>query len=193
MLGRDTGIVEADGRELELSARHAELLALLSWHREGLSAEALAYAVYGRDDAVVTVRAELVRLRRVLEQAGLTDLVPLTRPYRLSHRLDLDAQRVLAFLDRGAHRVALGHFAGPLLPGSSAPGIESIRAEIAARVREAMLSDATPETLLDYARSDSAALDSEVWHAVLRLLPADSPRRSGVVARIELIERELAN
>lgn len=191
VLGRDTGIVEADGRELEVSARHAEVLTLLAWHREGLSAEALALALHGRGDAVATVRAELVRLRKVLEQAGLDDLAPLSRPYRLPRRIDLDAQRMLAFLDRGAHRVALGHCAGPLLPGSTAPGIESIRSEIAHRMRESMLSDASPDTLLAYARTDSAALDAEVWHAVLKLLPLDSPRRSSVVARLELIEREL--
>lgn len=191
VLGRETGLLESDGRELELSARHAEILALLAWHPAGLSAEALAQAVHGRDGAIVTLRAEMVRLRRVLEEGGHADLVPLSRPYRLPRRLQLDAHRVLAFLDRGAHRVALGHYAGAVLPGSSAPGAEAMRLEVARRVRESMLSDATVDTLLDYARTDDAALDLEVWTTALRLLPAASPRRAAVVGRIEMIEREL--
>lgn len=191
VLGRETGLLEADGRELELSARHAELLALIAWRPSGVRAEELATAVYGRDDAVVTLRSEMVRLRRALERAGLAALAPLSRPYRLPVRLDLDAHRVLAFLDRGAHRVALGHYAGEVLPGSSAPGVEAMRAEVALRLRDSMLADATADTLLDYARTDAAALDLEVWTAALRLLPAASPRRTAVVTRIEAIEREL--
>ncbi len=132
-------------------------------------------------------------LRRALERAGFAGLVPLSRPYRLPVRLDLDAHRVLAFLDRGAHRVALGHYAGEVLPGSRAPGIESMRAEVASRLRESMLADATADTLLDYARTDVAALDLEVWTTALKLLPAASPRRTAVVTRIEAIERELGH
>lgn len=191
VLGRETGLLEADGRELELSARHAELLALLAWHPSGLSAGALALAVYGRDDAVVTLRAEMVRLRKVLGSAGLERFAPVSRPYRLTERLDLDAQRVLAFLDRGAHRVALGHYAGQVLPGSAAPGVEELRDEVATRLRESMLADAAPDTLLDYARTDAAALDHEVWSTLLRLLPTTSPKRTAVVTRLEAIEREL--
>lgn len=191
VLGRDTGLLEADGRELELSARHAELLAVLAWHPAGLPAESLAAAVYGRDDAVDTLRAEMVRLRRVLQAAGFERFAPMSRPYRLAARLDLDAHRVLAFLDRGAHRVALGHYAGDVLPGSGAPGVEAVRTEVAARLRDGMLADATVDTLLDYARTDTAALDLEVWTAALRLLPPSSPRRTAVVTRIEAIEREL--
>lgn len=191
VLGRETGLLEADGRELELSARHAELLALLAWHPSGLSAEALALAVYGRDAAVATLRAEMVRLRRALDGAGLARFTPASRPYRITERLDLDAHRVLAFLDRGAHRVALGHYAGEVLPGSEAPGIEQLRGEVATRLRDSMLADATPDTLLDYARTDAAALDQEVWSALLGLLPPSSPKRTAVVTRLEAIEREL--
>ena len=191
VLGRDTAVLESGGREVILSARHAELMTLLAWHREGLSAESLARAMHGRDSSIVTVRAELVRLRRVLEGHARGDLAPLSRPYRLPVDLDLDVHRVLAFLDRGAHRIALAHSTGSLLPGSTAPGIVRIRTELEHRMREAMLSDAPVETLLEFARTDAAALDVEVWTSALRLLPVDSPQRAGVVARIELLEREL--
>jgi len=191
VLGTDVGRLEARGRSVELGARHAEILALLAWHTEGLSAEHLASLVYGRDDAVVTLRAEMVRLRRVLETVDHT-LVPVSRPYRLEGRLDLDALRCLAFLDRGAHRVALGAYTGPVLPASHAPGILEIRTEVSARLREALLTDAAADTLLAYARTDEAAFDAEVWRACLALLPPRSPRRASVISRLEHIESQLA-
>ena len=191
VLGSDVGRLQARGTVVDLGARHAEILTLLAWHPEGLSAEHLAALVYDRDDAVVTLRAEMVRLRRVLAAVD-PSLVPVSRPYRLQRRLDLDASRCLAFLDRGAHRVALGAYSGPVLPDSRAPGIRSVRAEVSARLREALLTDAAADTLLAYARTDEAAFDAEVWRACLRLLPPRSPKRASVVARLEHIDRELA-
>jgi hypothetical protein len=191
VLGSDGGTLTAGGRTVDLSTRHAEILTLLAWHPAGLSADQLAALVYGRDDAVVTLRAEMVRLRHVIEAVD-PGLVPVSRPYRLQKRLDLDALRCLAFLDRGAHRVALGVYSGPLLPTSVAPGIGEIRGEVSARLRESLMTDAAADTLLDYARTDEAAYDAEVWREVLRLLPPRSPRRASVVSRIERIESELA-
>ena len=54
-----------------------------------------------------------------------------------------------------------------------------------------MMTDAAVDTLLSYARTDEAAFDIEVWRACLRMLPAKSPKRAAVVARIEHIEAEL--
>ena len=187
VLGRDEAELE-HGRDHEsLGLRHSEILTLLAWHRGGLSAERLADLVYGRADALVTLRAEMVRLRKSLPVTlGLG-----SRPYRLIQPLELDVQRVLAFLERGAHKVALGAYAGPALPRSDAPGIVAIRDEVRAALRDAMLTDASADTLLDYARTDDAAYDLEVWIACLRRLPARSPKRASVVSRIERIEREL--
>jgi transcriptional regulator of acetoin/glycerol metabolism len=187
ILGTEGGRLEARGRSVELSARHTEILALLAWHPSGLSAERLADLL---DTTVATVRPEMVRLRRAIEQVDAS-LVPLSRPYRLPRRLDLDAHRVLAFLDRGAHKVALAGYSGQVLPVSTAPGIRAIRDEVSARLRESLLTDASADTLLDYARTDEAAYDAEVWAAVLRMLPPKSPKRASVVARLERIEAEL--
>lgn len=187
VLGRDVAeLVHAGGR-LELSARHAEIFTTLAWHRAGLSAERLSEQLYGREDAVVTLRAEMVRLRRELP----ADLAPLSRPYRLPRAIDVDARRVLDFLDRGAHKVALGSYTGAVLPASDAPGVVSIRDEVRSTLREAMLADASADVLLAYARTDEAAYDIDVWRAALRILPAKSPKRAAVVTRIERIEREL--
>ncbi len=191
VLGRERGLLHVGGaRSVELSTRHAEILTLLAHHRAGLSADDLARAVYGRDQAVVTLRAEMVRLRRILD-AVAPDLAPASRPYRLTRPVDLDAHRVLAFCARGAHRVALGSYAGPVLPGSSAPGIQALRAEVSGCLRETVLADAGVETLLAYARTEEARYDVELWRLALRLLPARSPKRAGVVAHLQTIESEL--
>ena len=190
ILGREVGRIHADAQWHDLSVRHTEILTLLAWHPRGLTAPKLAFALYGRDDAVVTLRAEMVRLRGVLTRVA-PRLVPLSRPYRLPEALELDVHRVLAFLDHGAHRVALGAYVGPVLPGSRAPGIETIRARVRAQLREALLSSANVETLLVYARMPEGHYDVEVWRQVLGLLAPRSPRRAAVVAHLEQVEAEL--
>lgn len=190
VLGRDHGQLDVGGATLEVSPRHAEMLALLAWHREGLSAERLALLLSDQAAGVDTLRAEMVRLRKALDPLGSAITIG-SRPYRLDAPIELDAQRVLAFLERGAHRVALGAYRGPVLPSSTAPGIVAIRAEVSARLREAMLSDASAELLLEYARTDEATYDTEVWRACLELLPARSPKRATVVARLKRIDAEL--
>jgi hypothetical protein len=129
----------------------------------------------------------MVRLRRALPAA----FAPESKPYRLSRPIELDVHRVLSFLERGAHKVALGAYPGPLLPRSDAPGIATIRDELRGALRSAMMTGAGVDTLLEYARSDDAMLDLEVWTTALRLLPARSPKRAAVVSRIERIESEL--
>ena len=190
VLGSDVGRLLVGGRTTELSMRHSEILTLLAWHPGGLSADRLAGLVYEREGSIVTLRAEMVRLRKVLERID-DSLVPHSRPYRLPARLELDAHRVLAFLDRGAHRVALGAYSGALLPTSVAPGITEIRRELSQRLRDALLADASAETLLTYARTDEAAYDADLWRTCLRMLPPKSPKRAAVVARLERIEAEL--
>jgi hypothetical protein len=175
--------------EHELSPRHAEILTLLAWHRRGLTAERLADLLHEGASSPVTLRAELVRLRRTLDVAGEPPLE--SRPYRLGREVELDAVEVARLLDQGALRRAFARYAGPLLPTSTAPGIIEIRDELATRLRESMLSDAAPDLLLGYAERDEARYDSEVWRACLALLPPKSPRRAGVVAHLERIEQAL--
>ena len=190
VLGRDHGRLENGATSTVISPRHAEILTLLAWNRDGLSADRLSLLLTDRSSSADNLRAEMVRLRRVLDQA--TPRIGIaSRPYRLESAVDLDALRVLALLERGAHRVALGAYRGPVLPSSTAPGIVEIRAEVSARLREAMLSDASAELLLEYARTAEATYDSEVWRACLELLPARSPKRASVVARLKRIEAEL--
>jgi transcriptional regulator of acetoin/glycerol metabolism len=192
VLGTDHGQVHYNGTTVDVSPRHAEILALLAWHREGLSAERLAGLLSDQITAVDTLRAEMVRVRKTLALLS-SPLTITSRPYRLEPLLELDAQRVLAFLERGAHRVALGAYRGTVLPASTAPGIVEIRCEVSRRLREALLADASVDLLLAYARTAEATWDTEVWRACLELLPARSPKRAGVVAQLGRIEEELGD
>lgn len=173
----------------EISPRHAEILTLLAWNPRGVGAERLAGLVYEGDPSPVTLRAEIARLRRVLEAAGEPPLE--SRPYRLGGALELDAQRVLRLLGQGSLRRALAEYPGPLLPASTAPGIVELRDELAGRLRESMLSDATPELLLEFAERDEHRYDASLWRALLEILPPRSPRRASVVAHLERVEAAL--
>jgi hypothetical protein len=205
VLGRDRALLEVarEGSETvsELGQRHAELLLMLATHRQGLSAERLGELVYGDADAggggtagmstagmsTVTVRAEMVRLRKVLEGTAPA-LVPESRPYRLTIDLETDAQQVLSLLDRGAHRVALAAYPGDVLPGSTAPGVEELRDTVRTALRGALLAEASVDVLLAFAETDAGADDDELLRLCLKLLPARSPKRAGLVSRIERLD-----
>lgn len=188
ILGRDTGeLTGRTGRTGTLSTRHSELLALLAWHAEGLSAERLAELVYGDARRAVTLRAEMVRLRRALGPIA-PELGPLTRPYRLGAALETDLGAVVDLQRRGAHRAAVAAYGGGPLPGSVAPGLDELREEVVGRLREALLESGSADLLLAWAETDRGADDVEVWRAALHALPPQSPRRALVVAHLLALE-----
>jgi hypothetical protein len=191
VLGRDRARLEMTGPEaesvIELSGRHAEILLMLAIHRQGLSADRLSELVYGEGASADTLRPEVVRLRRVLERVS-AELVPESRPYRLSIPLETDAHNVLSLLSRGAHRVALTAYRGPVLPESASPGVDEFRESVRTALREAMLSEASVDVLLAYAEIPEGAADEEILRLCLEMLPARSPKRSGLVARIEKLQ-----
>lgn len=195
ILGRDQAVVNVGGRPAPLSVRHAELLTLLALHPQGLTADELSVMVYPECTSVSTVRAEMLRLRNLLgkhsEGTPEPHLIPQSRPYRLPHELQIDARQVLGYLERGAYRLALELYRGPVLPRSEAPAIAALRSEVSSVLREAMLSDAGPDSLLDYLLLPETRNDVEAWALALRLLPQRSPRRASVVAHLERLEREL--
>jgi hypothetical protein len=90
-----------------ISARHAEILHVLASHRQGRSAPELADDLYGDRSRVVTVRAEMSRLRKQL--VGLV----LGKPYR--------------FPDSAIVDVHYPDDVAALLPSSTAPAIRSAR------------------------------------------------------------------
>ncbi|GAA4193129.1 GAF domain-containing protein [Microbacterium oryzae] len=192
VLGRDRALLTLSGegmeRVVELGTRHAEIVLMLATHRQGVTAERLAELVYGDPAATGTLRPEMVRLRKLLEQTAPA-LVPESRPYRMAGEVETDAQQVLSLLGRGAHRVALAAYRGDVLPASTAPGVEELRETIRTSLREALLAEARVDVLLSYVDTDAGADDDEALRQVLRMLPPRSPRRAGIVARLELLER----
>ena len=191
LLGRDQALLSIEGKSVVLSARHSEILALLGSHPDGLSAEELTVLLYPGDGSTMTLRAEMVRLRKVLQQLNPA-AVPESRPYKLTMDLVPDSGQVLNCLQRGAHRIALEIYRGALLPKSEAPGIIELRERVSSLMREAVLTDGSAETLLKYAELPEARDDVGVRRAALKLLPARSPKRAAVVADLERLEAELS-
>ncbi len=190
LLGRDQAVLSIEGRTVVLSARHSEILALLSTHPDGLSAEELSDQLYPGGGSTITLRAEMVRLRKVLQQLNPA-AVPESRPYKLSMDFVPDSGQVLSCLQRGAHRIALEIYRGAVLPRSEAPGVIRLRDRVSALMREAVLTDGSAETLLKYADLPEAINDVGVRTAALKLLPPRSPKRAAVVADLERLEAEL--
>ncbi|MDR6505198.1 GAF domain-containing protein [Arthrobacter oryzae] len=191
LLGRDQALLSIEGRTVALSARHSEILALLSVHPSGLSAEELCTLLYPGDGSSMTLRPEMVRLRKVLQQLS-PEAVPESRPYRLPMDLMPDSSQVLNCLQRGAHRIALEIYRGAVLPRSEAPGIIDLRDRVSSLLREAVLTDGSADALLKYAELPEAKDDVGVRTAALKLLPPRSPKRAAVVADLERLETELS-
>ncbi|GAA2178294.1 GAF domain-containing protein [Leucobacter tardus] len=185
-LGRHTPVLACVSGTHRLTSRHAEILLALAETPAGLSAAALAEVVYGDRGSAATLRPELLRLRHWLD-AHAVGIEISTRPYRLSGALRIDAREMLATLGRGAHRMALASYEGPVVPGSTAPIAIHLRNEVDATLREAMLQSAAVDALFDYAEA-WAPDDREVWETLLQILPPHSPRRARAVARLEALE-----
>ncbi|QIM16353.1 transcriptional regulator [Leucobacter insecticola] len=186
VLGQDPAVLEHRGQREIVSGRHAEILLALTAAPHGLTGAELAERVYGSRDAEATLRPEIVRLRRWLRDLG----VPLelaSKPYRLDGVLNVDAHELLTALERGAHRLALAAYDGPVLPASEAPFVDELRLDVDATLRESLLQSAAAAPLFEYAQL-WASDDFEVWHTLLTILPPLSPRRARVVTKLEALE-----
>jgi hypothetical protein len=92
-----------------ISLRHAEILLVLALYPQGRSASELAVDLYGDRSRVVTVRAELSRLRKHF--AGLLA----AQPYRFAGPVDVSV--------RYPTDMAM------LLPSSTAPAVRAARSD----------------------------------------------------------------
>jgi hypothetical protein len=119
-LGRDRVAATVGGHTVALSPRHGEILVILARHPDGLDEEELAAALYGSRVKIVTVRAEISRLRKVLGP------IVKTRPYRLAADVAADFLELEAELERGGAAGA-ARAAGELLPASRAPEVVAMR------------------------------------------------------------------
>ncbi|AXT85958.1 transcriptional regulator [Aeromicrobium sp. A1-2] len=169
-----------------LSLRHSEILLLLTESDDGMTTAELAVALSDDEQAQVTVRAELSRLRTVLGPVELA-----SRPYRLLNAIGTDVSRVREDLVAGRLRSAVAHYRGPVLPSSSAPGVEQLRDGIHMYVRSCLLASDDADALLSFADTAHGRDDYEIWERVLAILPPSSPRHAQVVAQVDRLDREL--
>lgn len=178
LLGRDRAVLEIDGRRHELRRRLAEILALLCASPHGMSAEALCADLYGDGGTVSTVRVEVSRLRKMI--GPWVD----TERYRLTCDVETDARRVEGLLAAGAVREAAEEYAGPLLPGSEAPGVARERDHLDAWLRQAVMTADDPDALWAWVHSASGEEDLGAWKRLLAQLSYRDPRRSLCAARV---------
>lgn len=179
VLGRDRALLDLGGGETELSARHSEILLLLSRHASGLTGEALGSLLHERDASPVTVRAELSRVRRLLGP----DLL-VSRPYRLCRPLRSDIDEVRALLAKGEHGRALENYAGHVLAGSEAPGVVEVREDLQAEMCSSLEACADRDVHLRWAEHPAWRVDPRALTAVLARLPPNSTRHAGLRGRL---------
>lgn len=127
VLGRSSARIRLQGNEVVLPPRRSEVLALLALSPDGLTARDLAFELYGSDDALVTVRAEVSRLRRQL--GGLLG----TKPYRLVGPVRLDLLELEARLqEHGPAGDGARDGGEDPLPGASSPTLVAARERLRA-------------------------------------------------------------
>ncbi len=174
-------------RAAHLTGRHADILVLLSRHPEGLSADHLAVLLDDKDLDVVTVRAEMSRLRKVIGVEYLE-----SRPYRLPAPITTDVGEVFAALDAGDVDTAMGRYQGPLLPQSASPAIARLRTQLSATLRAAVVAESArrPGLLRRWLELPEGRDDRDGWQ-VLHRSSADAVSRAQADGHLAGIDFEL--
>ncbi|MBK1783320.1 helix-turn-helix domain-containing protein [Prauserella cavernicola] len=181
----DNPVAISNGRELPLTLRRAEILALLAMHPAGLTAEQLALQLYGDEGNPTTVRAEIHRLRTQLGAQAMR-----AKPYQLCADVDADFLTVRAALRDGDVTTAATTCPAPLLARSDAPAIRAERDQLVAALRSAVLDRADPDALWAFAQSEQGQDDVEVHDRLARELPAGDARYPVALARLEWLLAE---
>jgi GAF domain len=167
---------------IELSLRHAEILALLAMHRDGLSGEELTFHLYGDRGNRVSTRAEMSRLRKLLGSCVAA------RPYRLVADVEADFLSVERRLAEGDLDGALAEYRGPLLAASEAPRIAQARDELEGALSRAARAGG-PERMWSWLQTEPGRDDPGTMADFVRALPASDPRRGVVAARLRALQR----
>ncbi|HYI54415.1 MAG TPA: GAF domain-containing protein [Microlunatus sp.] len=185
VLGRRSARLSHPGTTTELSPRHSEIVLLLAESPHGLSSAELAVALSDDDQATVTIRAELSRLRSQLGPVPLE-----SRPYRLP-RLTSDVDDLRADLRQGRLRSAVARYRGPVLPASAAPGVERIRDDLHRQLRGRLLAGSDPDALLAFADTPYGREDFDIWSRVLAVMPPSSSRLPEVTEHLVALDLDL--
>lgn len=186
VLGSHGAVLSYATTTTRLSLRHSEILLLLACAEHGMTTGDLAVALSDDEQASVTIRAELSRLRGLLGPIELA-----SRPYRLTNAVDTDVARVRDALKAGEVRRAVTAYKGPILPTSTAPAIEQMRDELHMHLRSSLLAQHDADAFLSFADTAHGRDDYEIWQAALAVLPATSPRYAQVAAHCAKLDAEL--
>lgn len=181
-LGGDVATLECAGHSVRLRLRFAEIVVLLALHPQGVSAGTLGALLSDGEPNQVTVRAEMSRLRHLLGASMIS-----SRPYGLTCEIDADFFTVRQALRDGRLRTAARYYAGPLVPGSRAPGICRERESLARQLRAAVLASRDPELLRWWVDAAWGAEDLEVWQALVAELPEGSHARAAAAAQARAV------
>jgi hypothetical protein len=144
-----------------LTGRHADILVLLLRHPEGLSADHLAVLLDEKDLDVVTIRAEMSRLRRVIGDAYVA-----SRPYRLVKPIVSDMGEVFDALGADDIESALRAYTGALLPQSVSPAVARLRTELSASLRGAVLAESNLGLLRRWLDLPEGRDDRDGWRTL---------------------------
>jgi hypothetical protein len=182
VLGRDTALLEIDGRVVKLGPRHSEIMVLLALADDGLTTERLAAGLSSGALNSTTIRVDISRLRTLL--GG--DLLA-SRPYLLRRRIRSDLDVVQDLLAERRPSDALSAYPGPLLPHSQAPGIAEKRQSLHRQLRDAVVTSYDARLLGRWLEAPWGMDDASAWETLAGLLPEGSPRRSQAAARAEAL------
>jgi hypothetical protein len=191
VMGQNQSLLTVDdGRghvsTIRLTPRHSEILLLLASTPRGLSGDELAVLLYEDDGGASTLRAELNRLRHLLGEELLS-----SRPYRLAAHVTGDWLGVEAHLAAGDLRSALRLYRGPLLPRSTAPGVERLRDVLSESIRHALLVSSEPDLMSQWTRSAWGADDYDMWRAQQLIVTTGSPMVPLIAGQLARLDREL--
>jgi hypothetical protein len=148
---------------------------VLAQRMDGFTGGQLGVELYGDEASPVTLRAEMVRLRRRLGAELLG-----SRPYRLRAPVVTDAAQVMRLVEKGSMTEALRRYRGPVLPPSEAPGVERIRRGVEQQIRAGLVGAADPALLLRWSRTPWGRDDLEMWELLARRAPAGAVRSLAV-------------
>lgn len=169
--------LEYRSRELGLTLRQCEVVAVLCEREEGVTTGELRSLVFGDEVGEGTVKSTVSRLRQH---------VPISSaPYRLAVPFECDFKLVLGLLASGRVHQAVQHYTGPLLPESEAPGVVEMRLHLEECLRRAVIGSGDPELMIQLATS--VGDDLELWEAARASLASGDYRLPLVIARIRRV------
>lgn len=164
-----------------ISLRHAECIAVLASHPQGLTGEQLGTALYGDDAVSGTMKALISRLRGTIPVES--------RPYRLAVPYRADFLELIELLKRGHVRQALNLYKGPLLPESEAPAVVELREHIDESLRQAVLESGDADAMIELANRTGVE-DLELLETALEYVPQNDPQSPLLRARIRQVRRD---